>query len=73
MCSTQFKRTLSSLKRNKTYLRNTMGQSRLNYLSVKSIGRHLIRDCDSFNIEVMENFINKKREKCISHIKVQNK
>ena len=42
MCSTEAERTFSSLKRIKTYLRNTMGQSRLNSLSVISIGRDLI-------------------------------
>ena len=55
--------TFSSLKRIKAYLRNTMGQSRLNSLSVISIGRDLIRKCDSFNIEVMETFINKKERR----------
>ena len=63
MCSTEAERTFSSLKRIKTYLRNTMGQSRLNSLSVISIGRDLIRNCDSFNIKVMEEFIYKKERR----------
>ena len=53
MCSTEAERTFSALKRIKTYLRNTMGQSRLNSLSIISIGRDLINDCDSFNSKVM--------------------
>ena len=43
MCSTEAERTLLSLKRIKTYLRNTMGQSRFTFLSVISIGRDLIK------------------------------
>ena len=38
MCSTKAERIFSALKRIKTYLRNTMGQSRLNSFSVLSIG-----------------------------------
>ena len=41
----------------------TMGQSRLNSLSVVSIGRDLINDCDSFNSKVMEMFIKKKERR----------
>ena len=63
MCSTEAERTFSALKRIKTYLRNTMGQSRLNSLSVVSIGRDLINDCDSFNSKVMEMFIKKKERR----------
>ena len=63
MCSTEAERTFSALKRIKTYLRNTMGQSRLNSLSVLSIGRDLVADCDSFNSKVMEIFIKKKERK----------
>ena len=59
MCSTEAERTFSTLKRIKTYLRNTMGQTRLNSLSVISIGRDLIKNCSGFSNEVMEIFINK--------------
>ena len=70
MCSTEAERTFLALKRIKTYLRNTMGQSRLNSLKVFTISRDLVNDCDSFNSKVMEMF--NKNEKCISSIKVKN-
>ena len=44
MTSVEAERTFSSLKRIKTFLRNTMGQSRLNSLSVISIGRDLLKN-----------------------------
>ena len=49
MYSTEAERTFSALKGLKTYLRNTMGGSRLNFSSVFSIGRDLVSDCDSFS------------------------
>ena len=52
MYSTEAERTFSALKGLKTYLRNTMGGSRLNFSSVFSIGRDLVSDCDSFSQEV---------------------
>ena len=60
MYSAEAERTLSALKKIKTYLRNTMGQSRLNSFSVLSIGWDLASDCDSFSSKVMELFIKKK-------------
>ncbi len=63
MTSVEAERTFSSLKRIKTFLRNTMGQSRLNSLSVISIGRDLIKNCTSFKEEVMEKFINQKERR----------
>ena len=69
MCSTEAERTFSALKRIKTYLRNTMGQSRLNSLKVFTISRDLVNDCDSFNSKVMKMF--NKKEDCISSIKVK--
>ena len=44
MTSVDAERTFSSLKRIKTFLRNTMGQSRFNSLSVISIGRDLLKN-----------------------------
>ena len=70
MCSTEAERTFSTLKRIKNYLRNTMGQSRLNSLSVISIGRDLISNCSGFSDEVMECFINKKERRMHFHYKV---
>ena len=69
MCSTEAERTFSSLKRIKTYLRNTMGQSRLNSLSVISIGRELINSYSGFSEEVMNLFINKKERRMHFHYK----
>ena len=63
MCSTEAERTFSALKRIKTYLRNAMGQSRLNSLSVLSIGRDLVNNCDSFNSKMMKMFINKNKRR----------
>ena len=63
MCLTEVERTFSALKRINTYLRNTMGQPRLNFLSVLLIGRDLVNDCDSFNSKVMEVFIKKKERR----------
>ena len=63
MCSTEAERTFSTLKRIKNYLRNTMGQDRLNSLSAISIGRDLIKNCSSFSQEVMEKFINQKERR----------
>ena len=69
MCSTEAERTFSSLKRIKTCLRNTMGQSRLNSISVISIGRDLIKNCSGYNEEVMSLFINKKDRRMHFHYK----
>ena len=63
MNSVDAERTFSSLKRIKTFLRNTMGQSRLNSLSVISIGRDLLKNCTSFKEEVMEKFISQKERR----------
>ena len=63
MTSVEAERTFSTLKRIKTYLRNTMGQSRLNSLSVISIGRDLLKNCTNFKEEVMEKFINQKERR----------
>ena len=63
MTSVEAEGTLSSLKRIKTFLRNTMGQSRLNSLSVVSISKDLIKNCTSFKEEVMEKFINQKERR----------
>ena len=63
MCSTEAERSFSVLKRIKTYLRNTMGQTRLNSLSVLSIGRDLVSECDGFNSKVIEMFVEKKERR----------
>ena len=40
-----------------------MGQSRLNSLSVISIGRDLLKNCTNFKEKVMEKFINQKERR----------
>ena len=68
--SSKAERTFSTLKRIKNYLRNTMGQPRLNSLSVISIGRDLISNRSDFSNEVLESFINKKERRMHFHYKV---
>ena len=60
MTSVEAKRTFSTLKRIKIFMRNTMGQSSLNSLSLISICSDLLKNCTSFKEEVMEKFINQK-------------
>ena len=62
MCSTEAERTFSTLKRIKTFLRNTMGQSKLNRLGVISIDRDSLKNCNSFSQAVMEKFKNQKEK-----------
>ena len=70
MCT---RKNILIFKENKTYLRNTMGQSRLNSLCVISIGRDLINSYTGYNEEVMNLFINKKEKRMLFIIKVKNK
>ena len=63
MTSVEAERTFLTLKRIKTFLRNTMNQSMLNYLSVISIGFDLLNNYTSFKEEVMEEFINHKKRR----------
>ena len=63
MTSVDAERTFSSLKRIKTFLRNTMGHSRLSSLSVISIGRDLLKNCTKFKEEVMEKFVSQKERR----------
>ena len=63
MTSVEAERTFLTLKIIKTFLRNTMGQSRLNSSSVISFGRDLLKNCTSFKEGVMEKFINQKERR----------
>ena len=63
MTSVEAERTFSTLKKVKTFLRNTMGQSSLNSLSVIFTGSDLLKNCTSFKEEVMEKFINQKERR----------
>nr|CAH7728861.1 unnamed protein product [Callosobruchus chinensis] len=50
-------RCYSTLKRVKSFLRNTMNNDRLNALAKMSINRSLVEDIDNFEDKVMEKFI----------------
>lgn len=54
-------RTFSKLKLIKTYLRNTMGQERLNNLAIISIEKDLAKDIDYD--DVITDFVNAKARK----------
>ena len=70
MTSVEAERTFSTLKRIKTLLRNTMGQSSLNSLSVISIGSDLLKNCTSFKEELMKKIINQKKRRMNFSLKV---
>ena len=56
MTSTESERNFSTLKRIKTFTRNTMGQQRLNALAMLSIENELIHGLFDFNSKVIEKF-----------------
>nr|CAH7729660.1 unnamed protein product [Callosobruchus chinensis] len=57
MTTTEAERCFSTLKRVKSFLRNTMNNDRLNALTMISINRSLVEDIDNFEDKVMEKFI----------------
>ena len=60
MSTAESERRFSTLKRIKTFLRNTMGQDRLNALAMLSIENGLVRDIPNFNTRVIERFAAQK-------------
>ena len=60
MTSSEAERTFSTLKRVKNFLRNTMGESRLNALAMLSMERKLVARTSNFNTLVIEQFVHKK-------------
>lgn len=56
-------RCFSTLKRVKTYLRNSMGQERLNALSVLSIHKEMVAEIPSFNQRVIDLFASQKNRR----------
>lgn len=58
--SAESERSFSTLKRIKTFLRNRMGQDRLNALAVLSIHNDVVLGIPDFNKLVIEHFANKK-------------
>ena len=64
MYTTEAEIFFSTLERIKIYLKNKIGQTRLNSLSVISIGRDLVKNCSGFSNEGREMF-KKRSEECI--------
>nr|CAH7765798.1 unnamed protein product [Callosobruchus chinensis] len=60
MTTAEAERTFSTLKRIKTFLRNTMLNDRLNALVMMSINRNVVHQINNFDDEVMEKFISMK-------------
>lgn len=63
MTTAESERCFSTLKRVKTFLRNTMGNDRLNALAMMSINKNLVQDIDSFDDKVLEKFISMKNRR----------
>lgn len=60
MTTAEAERSFSTLKRIKTFLRNTMSEDRLVALSMLSIEKKLIQEISNFNDKVIEKFASKK-------------
>ena len=60
MTTAESERCFSTLKRIKTFLRNTMTQDRLNALAMLSMEKKLVRNMSDFNKRVIEKFANQK-------------
>ena len=60
MTSCEVERCFSTLKKIKTFLRNTMTEERLNALAMPSIDMNLIRDSAHFNRHLIDSFANFK-------------
>nr|CAH7748501.1 unnamed protein product [Callosobruchus chinensis] len=60
MTTAEAERTFSTLKRIKTFLRNTILNDRLNALVMMSINRNLVHQINNFDDKVMEKFISMK-------------
>lgn len=56
MTTAEAERCFSTLKRIKTFLRNAMGQERLNALAMLSMERELVRKMPDFNERVIDQF-----------------
>ncbi|CAM4638184.1 unnamed protein product [Leuciscus chuanchicus] len=63
MTTAEPERCFSTLKRIKTFLRNTMTQDRLNALAMLSMEKKLIRDIPDFNKRVIERFATQKERR----------
>ena len=63
MTTAEAERCFSTLKRVKTFLRNTMTQERLNALAMLSMEKKLVTDMIDFNQRVIEKFANLKERR----------
>ncbi|KAJ8349708.1 hypothetical protein SKAU_G00248380 [Synaphobranchus kaupii] len=63
MMTSESERNFSTLKRIKTFTRNTMGQPRLNALAMLSIESLLIHQLQDFILKVIEKFAQKKNRR----------
>ena len=63
MTSSEAERCFSTLKRIKTFLRNSMSQERLNALAMLSIERDLINEIRDFNYQVIDKFAHQKERR----------
>ena len=63
MTSCEAERSFSTLKRVKTFLRNTISEDRLNALAMLSIEKNLVRDSIDFNQNVIDMFAQLKNRR----------
>jgi hypothetical protein len=63
MSTSEAERCFSTLKRIKTFLRNTMTQDRLSALAMLSIEKRLVRKMQDFNQRVIEKFASQKNRR----------
>ena len=63
MTSCEAERCFSTLKRVKTFLRNTISEDRLNALAMLSIEKNLVRDSIDFNQNVIDIFAQLKNRR----------
>ena len=61
MTISETERCFSTLKLIKTYLRNRMGQDRLNALGMLSIEKRMVSEIPDFNKQVIDKFCKKTR------------
>lgn len=63
MTTAEAERCFSTLKRIKTFLRNTMTQERLNALALLSMEKRLVTEMTDFNQRVVEKFAGQKERR----------
>ena len=63
MTTAESERCFSTLKRIKTFLRNTMSEDRLNALAMLSMEKKLVKDITDFNHRVIERFASLKQRR----------